>query len=214
MRSYRPIVGITKTTIPGIEQFTRELLACLNEHFEQHDFLLGGRPCVGDFALYGPLWAHLFRDPGSRHLFSDAPHVCTWFERLQKPRKGVGEFLPKDEVPKTLDPLFKTLFAEQMAFVGDLVGAIDDYCEKNPEATRVPRSLGEHDFTVGGVAGKRRLITFTQWMVQRPFAVMATADKKEKGRINTWLKRVGGTEAMKLKIQNPFERHGFKMRLA
>lgn len=214
MRGYRPIVGITESTIPGIERFTQELITCLDKHLKEHDYLLGGRPCIGDFALYGPLWAHLFRDPGSTHLFSKAPHIQAWFKRLQKPPKTVGEFLPKDEVPKTLDPIFRTLFTEQMAFVRDLVAAIDGYCEKNPGATRVPRSLGDHDFTIGGVSGKRRLLTFAQWMAQRPMAVLAEADTKERGRIYTWLKRVGGTEAMDFAIQHPFERRGFKMGLA
>ncbi len=212
MRGYRSIVGIHPETTSGIERFTETLIAQLETHLAEHPFLLGGRPCLGDFALFGPLWAHMFRDPGTTHLFAAAPHVRAWFERLVRPVGAPGAFAPDDAVPDTLDPIFRVLFAEQFPFVRALVSAIDSWCDANPGAERVPRALGDHAFTIGGSAGQRRLVTFTQWMAQRPLAAYGALDDRE--AVDAWLARVGGRDAMQLEIRHPFERRGFHMRLA
>ncbi|MFK7828279.1 MAG: hypothetical protein AB8B57_00745 [Congregibacter sp.] len=39
-----------------------ELFGDLDAHFREHAFLFGERPCTGDFALAGALYAHLYRD--------------------------------------------------------------------------------------------------------------------------------------------------------
>ena len=84
MQGYRPKLGITEETGPGIEAVTERLLANLDAHLAEHPFLLGGRPCIGDFALYGPLWAHLFRDPGTTALFDEHAHVRRWLDALRQ----------------------------------------------------------------------------------------------------------------------------------
>ncbi len=213
MSSYLPLVGVSEETIPGIESFTAGLIEGLDEHFARHSYLLGGRPCLGDFALLGPLWAHLYRDPASRSLFDKAPELTGWMKRMLNPTDEWGGFLLRDEVPTTLDPILKTLFGEQFSFLKDLVDAIDSYCDQNPEASRVPRSLGDHDFVIGGRKGTRKLITFTQWMAQRPLAHYQGLEGAEQQQVDELLTRTGGLEAMQLRIRNPFERHNFKMGL-
>jgi glutathione S-transferase len=213
MASYLPLVGVQGETIAGIEAFAKELISHLDNHFDKHIYLLGERPCLGDFALFGPLWAHLYRDPGSRELFADAGSLVEWMQRLLQPTDEWGGFLPGDEVPATLDPIFKTLFAEQFPFVRDLVAAIDSYCDEHPEARRVPRSLGDHPLVIGGHKGTRRLITFSQWMAQRPLGCYHGFVEAEREQANRWLKQVGGLDAMQLRIRNPFERRNFEMRL-
>ena len=135
--------GVTPSTQPGLEAFAASLVSQLDltltptptlplhpnpnqvsqldVHLATHDFLLGGAPCRGDFTLYGQLWAGLYRDPHSRHLFDGAPHVVRWFERLHGhfadpafpsdvartikfAEPPTGKFLPSDEVPTTLHP--------------------------------------------------------------------------------------------------------------
>ena len=112
MRSFRKVVGISPETHSGLDAFAAALIGELDAHLASHAFLLGGAPCVGDFALYGPLWAHLYRDPHSRRSFDGAPHVVRWFERLhghaadpatatatRTAPPPAGEHLPADEVP-------------------------------------------------------------------------------------------------------------------
>ncbi len=209
MAAYRPKLGISAATEPGIEAFTKELIARLQGHFAAHDFLLGGRPCLGDFALFGPLWAHVWRDPGTTSWFDDAPDVVRWFERMQAP-EAPGEWVPDDEVPATLDAVYRTMFEEQWAYLKDLVGVIDAWAAEHPDATRLPRVLGDHEFVFGGARGTRRLITFSQWMLQRSLDAYEAAD----GAADAWLERVGGAEALTLRVTHRTERRNFKEVLA
>jgi glutathione S-transferase len=214
MSGYRPVLGVQSETLSGIEAFLRETVSTLDTHLKEMPFLLGTRPCLGDFALYGPLWSHVYRDPASRHYFDDAPAVVAWFDRLASPTGEPGEFLANDAVPSTLDPLFKTLFAEQMVFVASLMDAVDRWCAENPDAERVPRSLGPAPFVIGGCSGTRTWVTFTQWMAQRPLEVYGAIEAADKVGVDAWLMRVGGHDAMQRQVGNRFERRGFKMRLA
>ncbi|HCP45526.1 MAG TPA: hypothetical protein DIU15_05770 [Deltaproteobacteria bacterium] len=214
MASYLPVLGVSAETAPGIEAFGRSLIHQLDTHLSEHPYLMGGRPCLGDLSLFGPLWAHVYRDPGSRHWFDEAPAVEQWFERLLSPDPSQrGQFLPDDDVPDSLTPLFHTLFAEQFPFVEKLVDAIDGYCEAHPGATRVPRSLGNHEFTIGGHTGTRRLITFSQWMAQRPLDLYGSLDSDQRASVDEWLRHIGALEPMQLKISNPFVRREFTMGL-
>jgi glutathione S-transferase len=212
MQSYLPMLGVTAETRAGVEAFAEALIAHLDAHFATHPFMLGSRPGIGDFAMFGTLWAHLYRDPGSTSLYDDAPNVRAWFERLSNPSGDPGAFLPNDEVPATLDPVFKTLFDEQFVFVRGLIDKVDAYCAEHPEVTRVPRALGTHPFTIGGRSGERKLTTYTHWMAQRPLEAYHGTDGKT--AVDRWLGRVGGLEAMREPLRNPQQRRNFKMSLA
>jgi len=214
MQGYLPILGVTEATKPGVEHMATQLIADLNVHLEQHPFLLGGRPCIGDFGLFGPLWGHLYRDPGSTHLFDNAPHVVRWMNQLLEPADIEGDFLPDDEVPATLDPIFKRQFAEQIPWVTTLVEHINQWCEDNPAAKRVRGAIGTADFVVGGVSGQRKLATFVQWKAQRSilhYQQMADADRTA---VDRWLNRVDGAGALDISIKFPFERRNFKAVIA
>jgi glutathione S-transferase len=184
MAGYLPILGVDARTREGVEAFTGQLLVRLDAHFAEHPFLLGTRPCLGDFALYGPLWAHLYRDVDTTALFDGAPHVRSWIERLRGPRFESGAFLPGDAIPTTLEPILTALLEEQGAYVRALIAAVDAWCDANPDALRVPRSLGVTPFSIGGAQGERRLLSEQLWMVQRPLDMM-TPDTR------TWLQTLG-----------------------
>ena len=109
MRAYRPVVGISADTSVGIEKFAEAVIRALDAHFARHAFLLGGRPCCGDFALFAPLFAHLFRDPHSRFLFSSAPHCVRWLLELAGNPVAHGDFLPEDEANPYIKKQLKCL---------------------------------------------------------------------------------------------------------
>jgi len=187
MQSYLPLLGVDEGTAPGLESFATTLIAQLDAHFAEHPFVFGSRPAIADFALYGPLWAHLYRDVDTTALFDGAPHVRAWMERLAAPRQDPGAFLADDAVPATLEPVLTTLLAEQGAYVEALIEAVNTWCDAHPDAERVPRSLGETAFTIGGVSGTRRLLSEQLWMVQRPLDVMTPETL-------AWLRTLGRLE--------------------
>jgi len=153
--------------------------------------MLGDRPCLGDFALFGPLWAHLYRDPASGFLFDEFPNVIRWMEVLRTQPVASGSFLEGDCVPETLSPLFACILNDQWQWISTLVDAIDAYCDAHPGATRVPRSLGDADFVIRGCAGRRKLATFVQWKAQRAHTTYLAAN----GAADAWLRGVLGLEA-------------------
>ncbi len=115
------------------------LLGLLETHFGRHDYVFGGRPSLADFALLGPLYAHLYRDAVSGFaLRTHFPIVCEWVERtngegalnarmygqrlysLDASRALVGrpatsdggDWLADDAIPETLVPVLRVFFAE------------------------------------------------------------------------------------------------------
>jgi len=207
MKAYLPRFGIVGDTQQGLESFTEQLLERLNTHFQDYDYLLGGRPCIGDFALFGQIYAHLYRDPESTPLFDNLPHLVKWIERLLNPdQTHKGEFLANDEIPATLTPILKTLFAEQFSFAEKVVAGIDDIAERNPQAKRVSRIIGEASFKVGGVEGKRCMFSFWQWKVQRAWDVLHNLPAEQQQPVKAWLTDCGGEALINLQIRHRIER--------
>ena len=92
-----PPLGVSPTTAPAIEQSYEAFLREFSAHLEVHPYALGGRATLADFALYGPLYAHLYRDPASGDLMRRyAPKVADWVERVKAGSPPQGD-LPANE---------------------------------------------------------------------------------------------------------------------
>lgn len=164
-----PALGITEDTKGAVEASWLALLADLDRHFGEYPFLLGDRPCIGDFGLIGPMYAHLYRDPHPGRLMRRrAPNVCAWIERMMSPEPAGGDFLPDDEVPETLIPVLRRMAAEQVPVLIDTARRMAEWHAANPETDRIPRNLGRHHFRIEGVEGERVVLPFSLWMWQRP----------------------------------------------
>ncbi len=77
-------LGLSDPSIkPNMDQQILDLLAILEEHFTHQQFLLGFKPSMADFALYGPLKIHLFNDPQSNEIMEvNAPRTCRWMDTI------------------------------------------------------------------------------------------------------------------------------------
>lgn len=168
-KGFVPMLGITPETIPGVEASYEALLAELNAHFAQYDYLLGTRPSIGDYGLIGPLYAHLYRDPESGKLMKQlAPNVARWVERMvhvEAPQSG--DFLPDDAIPETLLPILSRMLSEQFPYLQSVAHLYADWAKENPGAD-IPRAVGMAPFTLEGIKGQRAAIPFSLWMLQRP----------------------------------------------
>lgn len=207
---YLPVLGVTAQTLPGLVHTVEATLAALQATLADRPYLFGRRPSLADFALYGPLWAHLYRDPGSRRLFDPAPAVVRWMRRFTDSDHERGTFEPG--VPPTLSPLFALLVTDQLAWNRTLIAAIDAWCDAHPDAPRVPRALGHAPFTLGGCTGERKLITFVQWKAQRSRAAYDAAA----GQADPWLSQFSDRPGPEIvpAIRNPLMRVGFREVLA
>lgn len=191
-----PALGILERTKPAIERWYLDLLDTLNRHFQQHDYLLGGRPTIGDFGFMAGLYAHLYRDPYPGRLMRErSPAVAAWVERMNDPPAEPGTLLADDEVPKTLTPVFHRIFEEQFPALIDTAERLAAWRQAHP-GERIPRSIGRHTFRIDGTEGERAVLTYQQWMLQRPLDDYQSLGDPSRESVNAWLREVHGEEAI------------------
>ena len=155
-----PSWGVVPKAIPVIEALYEELLAKLNVHFSAHPYLLGGRPCIGDFGMMAPLYGHLGRDPMPRSLMQrTAVRTFRWVERMNRPEPDFGEFadqsdayLPDDEVPDTLIAVLKHLAIDYVPETRAACECINAWlARKAPaEGSTAARGVGMAEFDLDG----------------------------------------------------------------
>ena len=214
-RGFLPPLGVTEATIPGIEASYEGFLADFSAHLENHDFLLGSRPSIGDYGLIGPLYAHLYRDPASGELMKRlAPRVADWVERCHQPDTPLsGEFLADDEAPETLRPILARQVTEQFPSLRQTIEAFSAWCdaEKPESGSVVPRGLATHLFTIGGRDGERVSMTFSLWMLQRVLDHYFSLNDEDKLACDDLLGSVGLTDLGEMKLPRRLERRNFKL---
>lgn len=177
----------------AIERSYEALLAELDAHFQAMPYALGTRPSMADFGLYGPLYAHQYRDPASGALMRRlAPAVVAWIQRLETQTAPLaGAFTAGDEVPSTLDPVFRRQMREQMPVLTDSARRLAAWLDQHP-GERVPRAIGQHRFELEGVQGERIVRPYSLWMMQRARDVYRALAGDERRRADAWLDRIGG----------------------
>lgn len=164
MRHAAMIFGVAEQSRSVVEALYLEYLDALNPHFERYPYLLGWCPCIGDFGLLAPMYAHLGRDPYPARLMQQrAPAAYRWVERMNREDQDApeffgagGDFLANDEVPETLIPVLKILaedFVPETLAAADLIN--NWLAEHQPEAGavavgRLAEALGMADFSVRG----------------------------------------------------------------
>jgi len=190
-----PMLGITEATVPAVEASYLAFLADFEAHLVFHPFLFGTRPSIADFALYGPLYAHLYRDPASGRLMRErAPKVAQWVERMRAPEPLSGSFLLEDIVPPTLEPLLARMFREQGPVLASTFAALGTWAQRTEAASGapVPRSLGMHPFTLGDARAERSIAPFHQWRWQRAYDQYHGLEPALRARADELLTSVGG----------------------
>lgn len=206
-----PVLGVSEATAPAIEAWYEWLLGQLNTHFSQHSYLLGERASIGDFGLMGPLYAHLSRDPApGRIMREQAPHVVSWIERMNSVRPRVGDWLPEDRIPDTLLPILQHQFETQFPVLRETVENVAEWIEQHP-GERLPRQVGQHRFRLGEAEEERSLLTFPQWMAQRPLFYYQGLSGDDRRAVDELLQKVNGLDAMQMRVPRPVERENNRL---
>jgi glutathione S-transferase len=240
-RGSLPPLGVTDATIPAIEASYEALLAELDAHFAEHAFLLGDRPCIGDFGLVGPLYAHQFRDPASGDLMRRlAPNLVLWVERMME---GTGleerrrareapfdgedrragaedapDFLPDDVVPGTLLPVLRRMVDEYFPVLDSAMTAFDRWVDAHPDE-EIPRAVGMHPFTLGRgtaaeVTAERACFTFDLWMFQRPREFLAGLEGDARAACEALMAELGGLDVLARGTRHRLGRENYRLVLA
>jgi len=96
--------GGNAVNIPQLKQAFEDLTAMLDTHFQNRSYLLGDRPCFGDFGL----WCNLYQawtDPTAKaYLEAHTPRLVAYIKRMRHPGNE-GEFESLDSLKPTLMPI-------------------------------------------------------------------------------------------------------------
>ena len=210
MRHAAMIFGVTEESREAVEALYLEYLDALNAHFEQYPYLLGWRPCVGDFGLLAPMYAHLGRDPHPARLMQQrATRVYRWVERMNRADQDAPEyfnagtdFLANDEVPDTLLAVLRVLAED---FVPETLAAAEFIngwlAENRPEAGslavgRLAQAMGTAHFTLRGETINALAQPHRFYLLQRVQDTYAALSGGEKADVDALLADCGMTPVL------------------
>lgn len=205
MRHAAMIFGVTEQSSELVETLYLDFLDALNAHFEQYPYLLGWRPCIGDFGLLGPMYAHLGRDPYPARLMQQrATRVYRWVERMNRADQDAPEFfnagtdfLENDEVPHTLLNVMK-ICAED--FVPETLAAAEHInswlAEHTPESGtpavgRLAESLGNTEFTLRGQSISALAQPYRFFLLQRVQSLHSKLNTNDRSAVDKVLDESG-----------------------
>lgn len=221
-----PALGVTPQSAPGIEAAHEELLDRLEAHFRIHPYLLGGRPCIGDFGMIAPLYAHLGRDPYPLGLMkSRAPACHRWVERMNVADGGLAEFpdieedyLPEDAIPESLLPILSIMAKDYLPELQSIVDSVDVWLARQPElanGAKFPAStqgmgtmapIGYHKVIYRGIEIELAVQHYTIWMLQRVLDCYDALDESDRLRADAMLDAAGLSSLMETRPARRIDR--------
>ena len=209
-KGFVPMLGITEETRVCIEHSYEAFLDEFSAHLQQHKFLLGGRPCLADFAFYGPLYAHLYRDPASGEVMtSRAPKVGKWVERLRDGNYGKGEIC--EDLPKTVLPLLIRHFKEHLPVLLATNDLLKVWAGGQEAGAELPRAFGMTPFHIGGCQGQIIARPFSLFRLQAALDIYADMDERQQKEAGAILEAVGGNALIDFKIAARLTRKQYKL---
>jgi glutathione S-transferase len=205
MRHAAVFFGVTGQTRDVVEALYLQYLEALNTHFEHYPYLLGWRPCIGDFGLLAPMYAHLGRDPYPARLMQQrATRVYRWVERMNRADQDVPEyfkagtdFLADDEVPETLLAVLRVLaedFVPETRAAAERINAW--LAENQPEAGtpavgRLAQAIGTAEFTLRGETVSALAQPYRFYLLQRVQSMYAGLESAERAAVDEMLDACG-----------------------
>ena len=208
-------LGANPSSIPCIEAEYRALLAGLDDHFASCPFLLGQAPTLADFAFYGPLHAHLYRDPVSGQILRQGfPQVVGWIRRMGAP--PAATHLPAaPPVPASLLPVLRRLCRDCVPVLVAEQAVLAHWLANTTEV-ELPRQLGTHEVVLGRgmsheVTTQRAVFPYNRWMLQRALAVYRDADGDARRAIAAVAETIGAGALLDLPLAPLVQRRQFRL---
>jgi glutathione S-transferase len=228
MKAYLPVLGITTETVDVIELSTRKLYGCLNAHFLNFPYVLGGRPSIADFGLMAPIYAHLGRDvSSSNQLKLEAPALYRWIETMNQSNITDAElwsvpasYFEKDQLPDSLIGLLKLLCAD---YGPELIATADLYDQWLKEVPDRPtgsliaadgqkathQAIGEIEHFQQGVKIRRMALLDCLTLHQRMTVILDSMEESERHEFECLLESVGGNAFTSVKLERKMVRKNY-----
>lgn len=210
MQQVARVWGVSEDTAPLVEALYLEYLDALSAHFENYPYLLGWRPCIGDFGLLAPMYAHLGRDPyPARIMQQRAVRVYRWVERMNRADQDVPEyfnagddFLADDEVPESLLAVLKVIAEDFVPETRSSAASINQWLKENrPEAgDEAERFLGQCQFELRGQTITSAAQPYRFFLLQRVQAIYDALDSSGQQAVREMLERCDMAELLKIRL--------------
>lgn len=215
MASYLPVLGINEAMQHPLEINTHKILNSLNLHLGQHEFLFGSRPSLADFSLYGPIYAHLHRDPFPDKLLKTYPHIIKWINTLNGPINLLnGKWLNTPTLPLSLFPLLQIWSQTHAPLIKNSIQGFNDWCEYYPDKTQLPRKFGSTTLNIDGIQSKRLNLSYVLWMWQRLQQVYQSLENPERVTVDALLNQLGVLEMIQTPLAKKIQLKQCRLHLA
>lgn len=110
--------GVSPDTWDHVEKIYTDTLAQLSSILETRPFLLGERPSLADFGMFGPAFRHFSQDPTSARIMREtAPAVFEWVARVWNARNSKIEGTLLDHVPDDWGPLLTSIGSAYLPYL-------------------------------------------------------------------------------------------------
>ncbi|MFT5710179.1 MAG: glutathione S-transferase [Halioglobus sp.] len=220
MRHVGQVFGVTQGTTALVESQYMKYLAALNAHFEEYPYLLGWQPCIGDFGLIAPMYAHLGRDPYPARLMQRcAVRVYRWVERMNRADHDTPEyfnagegFLGEDQVPDTLLAVLRVLAEDFVPETRAAADCINHWLAEKPPETgtsavlRLGDAIGMAQFSVQGQSVSALAQAHRFYLLQRVHAVYDALDADGKDNVEKMLAECGMAELLTTRLDRQLGR--------
>jgi len=193
LRGFLPTVGVIPEQFAMLESWTQKSLDALDNHFRTHKYLFGDSPNVADFALLGPMYGHLNRDPVPKKMLLDTrPNLQAWVERLHR-----GDACPEQtndgNIPESLSPIFDAIFNEFYPLIQASAVMLQEYIDEKGKIKGqvLARKLGNVSCPMGDNTYTRCAMPYTVWMAQRISAKFHAMSSDDQSEVRAWLDSKG-----------------------
>ncbi|MEM7159759.1 MAG: glutathione S-transferase family protein [Myxococcota bacterium] len=206
MSRYLPIMGIDKHTGPAIETLTLELLDRLEARLDESAYVFGETPCVADFALYGPLGAHVGRDPWSAGVIDARPSVRRWLEALDEGRDEAAPLSVDEALPPALASLLRLMFEIAAPAWVQAHGFATEQWEG--PGSSMHRRVGTFDAQLpaaDGITHSMKLTAVTVWKMHRPLRARLELPEAQARAAGEVLESLGASGLLDLPLLDGFD---------
>jgi glutathione S-transferase len=211
MQQVARVWGVSEKTTMLVEELYLEYLDALCAHFENYPYLLGWRPCIGDFGLLAPMYAHLGRDPyPARIMQQRAVRVYRWVERMNRADQDAPEyfnagddFLDDDEVPESLLDVLKVIAEDFVPETHSSAASINRWLQENrPQAgDEAERFLGQCQFELRGQTITSAAQPYRFFLLQRVQAIYDALDASGQQAVSEMLDRCNMEELLTIRLE-------------
>ena len=218
MRSAAIGFGVVPTTMVLVETLYLELMEKLNNHFSEHPYFLGSKPCIGDFGMMAPLYGHLGRDPKPLAVMQQrAIRLFRWVERMNRTDADIGEFtsaeecyLADDQIPDTLKDVLKHIaidFVPETRAAADCINAwLAEQTDLAPH-TQVMRGVGNCEFEIRGTQISALAQPYRFYLLKRVQDEFAGLDAAAQEDVQSLLSACNMCELLNIKIDREIGRN-------